>query len=295
MHVCYYRSMDITEIYIGSEHYPERLTHIHEPPEVLYVAGELLPQDAYAIAIVGSRKCTDYGKHVAHDLAFGLARRGITVVSGMALGIDAEAHRGALEAGGRTIAVLGTGVDERSIYPHTHKPLAEAIAKTGAVISEYPPGTPAYPGNFPQRNRIVSGLSLGVVIVEANERSGSLITARLALEQGRDVFAVPGSIYARTSRGVHRLIQEGAKLITGVDDILEELEMENALPRETRAQETGDEARILALIEQEPMHTDAIIEQLALPSHVVLALITMLELNEKIQHIGNNTYGIKEN
>lgn len=286
--------MDIAEIRIGSETYPECLTHIHAPPDVLYVAGTLLPQDANAVAIVGSRKCTDYGKHVAHDLAFGLAKRGITVVSGMALGIDAEAHKGALDAGGRTIAVLGTGVDEQSIYPHTHTSLAKAIMQAGAVISEYQPGTPAYPGNFPERNRIVSGLSLGVVVVEANERSGSLITARLALEQGRDVFAVPGSIYTSTSRGVHRLIQEGAKLVTNVDDILEELGLEAVVSPEVIRPETGDAARILALLDEEPAHTDRIIEALALPSHTVLALISLLELNEKIQHIGNNTYGIKK-
>lgn len=286
--------MDIAEIRIGSEQYPERLTHIHAPPETLYVAGELLPQDAVAIAIVGARKCTDYGRHVAYELGYGLAQRGVTVVSGMALGVDAEAHKGALDAGGRTIAVLGTGVDERSIYPHTHTSLAQAIMRSGAVISEYPPGTPAYPGNFPERNRIVAGLSLGVVVVEANERSGSLITARLALEQGRDVFAVPGSIYANTSRGTHRLIQEGAKLITCANDILEELEMEGAITCEHAAPETEEEGRILALLQQEPAHADRIIEVLGLPSHTVLALISMLELNEKIQHIGNNTYGIKE-
>ncbi len=287
--------MDIKEVSIKDENYPEGLRHIAVPPEMLYIRGELLASDANAVAIVGSRKCTHYGKQVAYDLANALARRGVIVVSGMALGIDAEAHKGALDAGGRTIAVLGTGVDDASIYPHTHKPLAERIVRAGAVLSEFEPGTPAYPGNFPQRNRIIAGLAYGTVIVEADERSGSLITARFALDQGKEVFAVPGQIYSRTTRGVHRLIQEGAKLITSVEDILEELPQ---LVTTTVAQQdttlTEDEARIIELIAREPAQVDHLIEQLALPSHATLGLLAMLELKDKIQHIGNNTYAIKE-
>ena len=287
--------MDIKEIAITSAEYPEGLRHIAVPPQKLYIRGELLASDANAVAIVGSRKCTHYGKQVAYDLANALARRGITIVSGMALGIDAEAHKGALDAGGRTIAVLGTGVDDASLYPHTHKPLAERIAEAGAVLSEFEPGTPAYPGNFPQRNRIIAGLAYGTVIVEADERSGSLITARFALDQGKEVFAVPGQIYSRTTRGVHRLIQEGAKLITSVEDILEELPQLAAtavVPQDVTL--TEDEARIVELIAREPAQVDYLIEQLALPSHATIGLLAMLELKDKIQHIGNNTYAIKE-
>lgn len=287
--------MDIKEIAIASAEYPEGLRHIAVPPQKLYIRGELLASDANAVAIVGSRKCTHYGKQVAYDLANALARRGVTVVSGMALGIDAEAHKGALDAGGRTIAVLGTGVDDASIYPHTHTPLAERIAEAGAVLSEFEPSTPAYPGNFPQRNRIISGLSYGTVVVEADARSGSLITARFALDQGKEVFAVPGQIYSRTTRGVHRLIQEGAKLITSVEDIFEELPqltVTSAAQQDTTL--TEDETRIIELIAREPSHVDHLIEQLALPSHATLGLLAMLELKDKIQHIGNNTYAIKE-
>ncbi|MCR4323032.1 MAG: DNA-processing protein DprA [Candidatus Azambacteria bacterium] len=293
--MCYHRAMDIKEIAITSAEYPEGLRHIHAPPEMLYIRGELLPEDVNAVAIVGSRKCTHYGKQVAYDLANALARRGITVVSGMALGIDAEAHKGALAGGGRTIAVLGTGVDDASIYPHTHKPLAEQIMQAGAVLSEFEPGTPAYPSNFPQRNRIIAGLSYGTVIVEADERSGSLITARFALEQGREVFAVPGQIYSRTTRGVHRLIQEGAKLITSVEDIIEELPQLTltAVPQIDTTL-TEDELRIIELITQEPTQVDHLIKHLALPSHATLGLLAMLELKDKIQHIGNNTYAIKK-
>jgi len=287
--------MDITEISITSTKYPEGLRHIAVPPKTLYVRGELRESDANAVAIVGSRKCTHYGKQVAYDLANALARHGVTVVSGMALGIDAEAHKGALDAGGRTIAVLGTGVDDASLYPHTHKPLAEQIVQAGAVLSEFEPGTPAYPGNFPQRNRIIAGLSYGTVIVEADERSGSLITARFALEQGKEVFAVPGQIYSRTTRGVHRLIQEGAKLITSVEDILEELpQLATTAVEQQDTTLTEDELRIIELIAREPAQVDHLIEQLALPSHETIGMLAMLELKDKIQHIGNNTYAIKE-
>jgi DNA protecting protein DprA len=199
--------------------FPAILRQIPDPPDLLFVRGSLEPADSLAVAVVGARHATAYGLRVAQRLGGSLARAGYTVVSGLARGIDSAAHQGALEAGGRTIAVLGSGVLE--IYPPEHADLAERIEAAGAVISESPPLATASAGAFPRRNRIVSGLSLGVVVVEASTRSGALITARLASEQGREVFAVPGSIESRMSRGCHRLLKDGACLVEGVDDILE--------------------------------------------------------------------------
>ncbi len=201
--------------------YPPLLSRIDDPPGLLFVRGRILPRDGLAVAIVGSRHATDYGLRTAEKLAGGLARAGYTVVSGLARGIDAAAHRGALAAGGRTIAVLGSGV--LSVYPPEHAELAEECVAAGAVVSEQPPLAHPQRGAFPQRNRIVSGLALGAVVVQASERSGALITARLAGEQGREVFAVPGPVDTRMSRGCHALIRDGAKLVESVDDILDEL------------------------------------------------------------------------
>ena len=201
--------------------YPARLRSIADPPPVLFVKGELRAADQQAIAMVGSRRASPYGRHVAAELAAGLAGRGFTVVSGMALGADAAAHEGCLRAGGRTIAVLGSGIDV--VYPPEHIALYERIAAAGAVLSEYPPGTPPTRSSFPVRNRIISGLALGVVVVEAPEKSGALITAAHALEQGREVFAVPGSVNSTQSRGSHQLLRDGARLVESVEDILEEL------------------------------------------------------------------------
>lgn len=205
----------------GSDGYPALLSRIDDPPGVLFVRGSIEPCDALAVAVVGSRHPSPYGKRIAWQLAGGLARAGYTVVSGLARGIDAAAHRGALDAGGRTLAVLGTGV--LAIYPPEHTELAAEVIARGAVLSEAPPLAEAHAGAFPQRNRIVSGLTLGTVVVEAAERSGALITARLAGEQGREVFAVPGQVDCRTARGCHRLIRDGATLVESVDDILEEI------------------------------------------------------------------------
>lgn len=286
--------MDIKKVSIQEENYPRQLLQIHKPPATLYMRGAILPYDENAIAIVGSRRCTQYGKQVAYDLAFALAGSGLTVISGMALGIDGEAHRGALDAGGRTIAVLGTGVDEKSIYPHTHLSLAERILKNGAIISEFEPGTPGLPHHFPQRNRIISGLSLGVIIVEANEKSGSLITANFALEQGKDVFAVPGPIYAQTSVGTNKLIQQGAKLVLDAKDILEELGLEQQ-EKQVYIDENLSKEYILILntIAQEAISANNLIVKTQLPSSLVLEALTMLELQNRIQRIDAHTYGIK--
>jgi DNA processing protein len=217
--LCRRRGVDM--LIEGTEGYPRLLSQIDDPPGVLFTRGAFEPCDALAIAIVGARHASAYGRRVASQLAGGLARAGCTIVSGLARGIDAAAHRGALDAGGRTIAVLGSGVLE--IYPPEHADLALEVMRNGAVVSETPPLMEPQTGAFPARNRIISGLSLGTIVVEAADRSGSLITARLAGEQGREVFAVPGPIDSRTSRGCHRLIRDGAKLVESVDDVLEEL------------------------------------------------------------------------
>ena len=201
--------------------YPPRLKEIDTPPFVLYVKGKLTPEDALSISLVGSRNAKDYGRKVSYRLSYQLAQRGVTVISGLARGIDTSAHRGALEAGGRTIAVMGNGLSV--VYPATNSNLAEKIEASGALVSEFPMAAKPKPRNFPRRNRIISGLTLGTVVVEASNRSGALITARLAAEQNREVFAVPGEIFSELSAGTHRLINDGAKLINTVDDLLNEL------------------------------------------------------------------------
>lgn len=206
---------------INDESYPSLLKQINDPPVLLYVVGEFPIQDAPSIAIVGSRSPTEYGKTTSQQLSYQLAARGITVVSGFARGIDSCVHRGALEAGGHTVAVFGCGLS--IIYPDTNRTLAAEIVKSGALISEFPMTMPPLGTNFPRRNRVISGLTLGTLVVEASDRSGSLITARHAAEQGREVFAVPGQIFSEVSRGTHSLINQGATLIHSVDDLLDAL------------------------------------------------------------------------
>ena len=201
--------------------YPPHLKEIDTPPFVLYVKGKLTPEDALSISLVGSRNAKDYGRKVSYRLSYQLAQRGVTVISGLAKGIDTLAHRGALEAGGRTIAVMGNGLS--IVYPATNSNLAEKIEASGALVSEFPMAARPKSRNFPRRNRIISGLTLGTVVVEASNRSGALITARLAAEQNREVFAVPGEIFSELSAGTHKLINDGAKLINTVDDLLNEL------------------------------------------------------------------------
>ncbi|MGO9020679.1 MAG: DNA-processing protein DprA [Syntrophobacteraceae bacterium] len=217
----YLKSKNFRLICIGDDEYPANLVKIPDPPAVLFALGELLPRDLVSIAVVGSRYASPAGIIFAERLSSDMAFSGLTVVSGLAHGIDSAAHRGALKAGGRTLAVLGCGIDVN--YPSANADLRQEIARAGALLTEFLPGAPPSSGNFPSRNRIISGLSLGVVVVEAAERSGSLITARFALEQGREVFAVPGVAQSMRSKGTHRLIKEGAKLIEGVEDILEEI------------------------------------------------------------------------
>jgi len=260
--------------------YPSLLRHIHDPPPVLYVRGKV-HGDSLNIAIVGSRNPTSYGRTVTERLSGDLAQRGFTVVSGMARGIDAAAHIGALATEGKTVAVLGSGMG--TIYPAENKRLFYRIAESGAVISEFPFLTPPDAHNFPVRNRIISGLSLGTVIVEATHRSGSLITARLAAEQGREVFAVPGSITSFKSMGTHRLIKQGAKLVEHVEDILEELNLDQPIPSiDTKEKPaiplTPEEKKILNELSPYPIHIDKLVRNLSLSAAQVSSLLLQLEL-----------------
>ncbi len=274
--------------------YPELLREIYLPPTVLYVRGMLAPEDAWAVALVGTRKATSYGYQVTEQLARGLAGNNITVISGLARGIDTAAHRAALTvASGRTIAVLGCGLD--MVYPPENAKLAARICEQGALLSEFPLGTQPEPTNFPIRNRVISGLSLGVVVIEAPARSGALITTRFALDHNRQVFAVPGHIYSKASEGTNRLIQEGAKLVMNVEDILEELNLQQA-PQQQQMRAllpaTGVEAALLALLAAapEPQHIDELCRASALPTAEVSGALVMMELKGMVQQVAPLTY-----
>ncbi len=274
--------------------YPELLREIYLPPIVLYVRGALVPEDAWAVAIVGTRKATAYGYQVTEQLARGLASSSVTVISGLARGIDTAAHKTALAVGGgRTIAVLGCGLD--MIYPPENAKLAANICEHGALISEFPLGTQPEPTNFPIRNRVISWLSLGVVVVEAPKHSGALITTRFALEQNRQVFAVPGHIFSKASEGTNALIQAGAKLVMSVEDILDELKLQQApQQQEMRAllPATGVEGALLALLAAapEPQHIDELCRASALPTAEVSSALVMMELKGMVQQVAPLTY-----
>jgi len=274
---------------LGDGDYPQALRWIPEPPPVLYMRGTLRYEDGLAVAVVGSRRPSPYGQLAAQRLSAELAQYGLTVVSGLARGIDSLAHRGALQAGGRTIAVLGSGINV--VYPPEHRRLYDAISAQGAVVSEFPCDTKPDRWNFPRRNRIISGLALGTLVVEASDHSGSLHTARHALEQGREVFAVPGRIDVPSSRGTNDLIKRGAKLVAGIDDILEELPAAVRLAvgqRGPTSEVTGApqclpdlttaEAQVLALVAPEETHIEAVIHASQLPAQVVASILVSLEL-----------------
>lgn len=273
--------------------YPRNLLNIAAPPPVLFVKGTLRPEDEWAVAMVGTRRATAYGREVTRELAMRLAASGVTVVSGLARGIDAVAHRAALEAGGRTIAVLGCGVDQ--VYPPEHRELAEAITRSGALVSDYPIGEPPDAANFPPRNRIISGLSRGVVIVEAGPDSGALITADFAAEQGREVFAVPGNINQRSSIGPNKLIQQGAHMVLSAADILEELNLTLVNEySEARAALPADatEQRVLEKLSAGPTHIDDLGMQLALPIAQLSSTLALMELKGLVRQIGGMNYVI---
>lgn len=287
------RERGVRPVARGAEGYPPPLEDIPDPPSLLYVRGTIEPADQLAIALVGSRKCTPYGIRIAERLAASLARVGLTVVSGLARGIDAAAHRGALTAGGRTIAVLANGLAE--VYPPEHEGLAREVAAAGALISESPMRQEPIAGLFPQRNRVISGLSLGVVVVEASPKSGSLSTAKHAMEQNREVFAVPGPVDSLASRGCHYLIRDGARLVETVDDILEEL---GPLVREIRAGPgepavrhpaelslSDQERSLLNRLDDHPVAVDALIVASGLTPSQVMATLSVLEMRRLVRRL----------
>lgn len=278
---------------LEDEAYPALLRQLSDRPLLLYVRGQFQAEDDKCLAVVGTRKASKYGWDVANQLAAEIADQGITIVSGMAQGIDAAAHRGALTAGGRTIAVIGTGIDK--IYPRENADLAEEIVANGAIVSEMPLGAMPLAKNFPQRNRLISGMSLGVLVVEAPAKSGALNTVSHALDQGREVFAVPHNIFSLSGRGCNQLIQEGAKLVADVDDILDELNLSHikAQTRITteRLQPANDtEDAIFEQLSADPIHVDIIVRQTKLPTATVTSTLTMLELKGLAESAGPMQY-----
>lgn len=273
------------------EEYPGRLKEIDQPPPVLYIRGDYLQDDLFAVAIVGTRKVTAYGRQVTEEIASFLAANGMTVISGLARGVDAIAHQTALKAGGRTIGILGSGVDK--IYPPEHRALADQMMQRGAIISDYAVGTPPDASNFPPRNRIISGLSLAVVVIEAAETSGALITAEFAAEQGREIFAVPGSILAPQSKGTNKLIQNGALPLLTPADLMQALDMTRmGAQRSARKILPADEteARVLSVLSDEPLHVDDIRQQADLPIEKVSATLALMELKGMVRQVGGMNY-----
>ncbi|WP_311491413.1 DNA-processing protein DprA [uncultured Anaerococcus sp.] len=283
---------------ILDEDYPENLRHIDDRPVVLYYKGSLDSiRDSQSIAFVGARKCTDYGKWACKNLAGSIAQAGITTVSGLAYGIDAMCHKATLEVGGRTIGVIGCGIDQ--VYPKANKFLYEKIEEEGLILSEFPLETPPIGYNFPRRNRIISGISLATVVIEAKEKSGTMITTRCALDQGKEVFAVPGNINSIYSKGTNKLIQDGSKLILSAEDILDELDylLDKKIEKKTIDYSAldKDEVSVVRYIENNPnASADSLALNLDLSIDVINFLLTSLELKNIIENIGNNEFTIKE-
>ncbi len=272
--------------------YPAHLKESDDPPPVLYIRGELAATDELAVAVVGTRRPTPYGRQVAEEMSYQLASNRITIVSGLARGVDAIAHRAALQSCGRTLAVLACGLD--MVYPPEHAKLAKEIAEHGALISEQPPGTQPRGDYFPRRNRILAGLSLGVLVIEGDLKSGALITARQALDQNREVFAVPGSIFSPQSRGTNTVIQRGeAKLVLSVEDVLQELNLTTA-PQQIEMKElvpaTDTEAEVLRHISKEPVHIDEVCRTSGLPASTISSLLAMMELKGMVRQLGPAAY-----
>ncbi|HOX41347.1 MAG TPA: DNA-processing protein DprA [bacterium] len=286
------KSQDLGYLTYFDSGYPVQLKEIYDAPIVLYIRGSIDALGYPSVAIVGSRKCTYYGRRVARQFSKELAGAGLAIVSGLALGVDGEAHIGALEGEGITVGVLGCGIDQ--IYPSSHTRIAsEIIAKGGAVISEFPPGTPAYKQNFPARNRIIAGLSLGTLVVEAAEGSGSLITAICALEYGREIFAIPGNIEQENSRGTNKLIQQGAKLVLSPDEILSELRIRNIKSTKKAKKilpESEEETQILHELSQKPCLVDEIVEKTGYNIIAINSTLTMMEMKGMIENTGGGRY-----
>jgi len=272
----------INIIKVTDKEYPELLKKIYDPPEELYVKGDTSSLSEKCLAIVGTRTATEYGKAIARKYAKELSQYGFTIVSGLAEGIDTESHKGALEAGGKTIAVFGCGIDQ--IFPASNIKLAGDIEKSGALISEYKPGTPAAKWTFPRRNRIISGMSLGVIMVEGHYDSGAMITAKLALDEGREVFAVPGNVEIEQTKGPHWLIKQGAKLAESIDDILEEFNIKRVEGSGKDkdidlSQLSSAQVKVISCLTKEPKHVDRISAESGTSSHETLGILAVLEIN----------------
>ncbi len=276
------------------EKYPKQLKEIYDHPAILYLKGNFQNSDRFSLAVVGTRKYSIYGKRVVSSLVGDLASSGITIISGLAIGIDALSHQAALENNSRTIAVLGSGIDQKSIHPATNWRLAqEIIASGGVIVSEYPIGTPPLKHHFPIRNRLISGLSLGVLIIEAGEESGALITANYALEQNREVFAVPGNIYSSVSQGTNKLIKMGAKLTTSAQDILEELNLHTLKknkPNKEIIPDTIEEEKILKYLSNEPIHINKLIRLSQMDASSINSTLTLMEIKGKVKDLGGMNY-----
>ena len=274
--------------------YPKLLSEIHKPPFLLYYKGNFEQKDEFSLAVVGTRKHTHYGKQATEHIVRDLTLNGLTIVSGLALGIDTIAHLTTVNAGGRTIAVLGSGIDNQSIYPSVNRYLADKIIDSGgAIISEFPPGTLPLKYNFPQRNRIISGLSLGTLVIEAGEKSGALITAFCSLEQNREVFALPGSIYSPGSYGPNKLIKQGANVIVNANDIIETLNLTQAtvyIKNKKIIPESKEEEEIIALLSHEPIYIDSIIQSTRMPASTVNSALTVMEMKGMIKNLGGMQY-----
>jgi DNA processing protein len=285
---------EIDVLSIENVAYPKLLKKIYDPPQLLYSKGKLEAKDEFSLAVVGTRKYSAYGQQVTEEVTRDLAHAQLTIVSGLALGIDALAHNAALNAGGRTIAVLGSGLDKENIYPTSNRYLADKIiASGGAIISEFPIGTRPLRHHFPQRNRIIAGLSLGTLVIEAGEKSGALITARHALDQNREVFAIPGNIYSPVSYGPNDLIKQGARVVTGAGDIIETLDLAQVtthIQSQEIIPETAEEEMILGHLSHESLHVDELVRLTELNAAAVNATLTVMEMKGMVKNLGNMQY-----
>ncbi|HPA25985.1 MAG TPA: DNA-processing protein DprA [bacterium] len=289
---------NIHAVTLEDKFYPKLLREIYNPPPVIFFKGTLnLEADEFSLGVVGTRKYSPYGARVTPEIVRELTNKGLVIVSGLALGIDSMVHEATLEVKGRTIAVLGSGLDSKNIYPAFNKYLSEKIvANDGLLVSEYAPGTEPLKGNFPQRNRIISGLSLGILVIEAPESSGALLTARFALEQNREVFAIPGSIYSANSFGPNNLIRMGAKLVTGADDILEALNLnlvKEFVMTKKIVPDSLEEAKILENLSGEPIHVDELVRLTKLDTALLNSTLTLMEMKGRVRNLGSMMYVVK--
>ena len=285
---------NIKAVSLDDKKYPKLLKEIYNPPRLIYYKGRLNENNEFNIAVVGSRKFTNYGKITVERIAEDLARNNLTVVSGLALGIDALAHGAVLKANGRAMAVLGSGLDKQNIYPSSNRYLSDKIIDSGGVlISEFPIGTPPLRHHFPQRNRIISGLSLGTLVIEAAIKSGALITAQYALEQNREVFAVPGSIHSPTSQGTNDLIKKGARVVTSANDIIETLDLAQIttyIDNKEIIPETPEEEKLLSHLTKEPTHINDLIRLTKLDTNIINSTLTIMEMKGMVKNLGNMQY-----